>query len=99
MTSTLNSALTDRSAAWLRHPAAGVVRGSRQPRLHLPSAGLFSLLAPQAGSVTATTNPVGLAGLAWIVLVPAALLTVLGWWASLASPGIPPGGARFRSCR
>lgn len=38
------------------------------------------VLVPQDASVTATANPVLLAGVAWTVLVPAVLLTVLGWW-------------------
>lgn len=38
------------------------------------------LVAPEAASVTATTNPVQVAQYTWVILVPATLLTVLGWW-------------------
>lgn len=38
------------------------------------------LLAPQAASVAATANPLQVAQMAWVVLVPATLLSGLGWW-------------------
>lgn len=39
------------------------------------------LIAPQGASFTPTADPVALAMLAWGVLVPVALLTMLDWWA------------------
>lgn len=79
MASTLNSAPTDRTLRGFatRRPERFAVLASLA--YMLPQLAL-RLLAPQAASVTATANPVQLAGFAWMVLVPTALLTVLGWW-------------------
>lgn len=79
MTSTLNSAQTDRPLRGFaaRRPGWFAVLASLAYVLPLLA---LRLLAPQAASVTATANPVQLAGTAWMVLVPTALLTVLGWW-------------------
>lgn len=41
---------------------------------------LLRLVAPESAGIAATWNPLQFAQLAWVVLVPTVVLTVLGWW-------------------
>ncbi len=79
MTSPLNARPTDRTLPGFagRRPewfAVFVTLVYMLPPLTL------RLLVPEASSVTADGYPLWFAQLAWTVLVPITLLTVLGWW-------------------
>ncbi|HEY6689114.1 MAG TPA: CPBP family glutamic-type intramembrane protease [Propionibacteriaceae bacterium] len=78
MTLTLNPGSTDRMLRGFatRRPEWFAVLASLAYILPLVA---LRLLAPEQAS-TVTANPVLLGDLAWRVLVPTALLTMLGWW-------------------